>query len=425
MTIQINVTSMANEAQPVEKEDAQNNRQLLWLLAGLYLVQGIPVGLAFQAFPALLRHAGASLDLVAMVPLAAMPWVLKFFWAPLVENHWLDRWGRRRSWFIPLQLLCALTLGMMAIIPLDAHAAMPLLVLIGILALLSSTQDIVTDGLATERLNGAALGRANILQVGCFMLGMLVGGALVMIAVEQLGYAPTFVALAILQLICLVPVLRWREPAPSEVQIAVPARLILFFKRPYLLIMLVLTMCATMGGSILFSLSKLVLLDAGWSMTDVGVISGVGNSFMVILGCLMVIPLVNRMSPWSVLLLGLALLMISSCSWTLLQYRQMLTPPLVWAVVLFTGLAIGINAVASYTLMMQFARAGCQPGTDVAGFQATQAFGDIVMAIVGVMLASSLGYQWALLLAVPVAFCCLVFVLIGQDRIQIAELSAL
>lgn len=416
MTSQVNLTSIADGEQSVS--DTQNNRQLLWLLAGLYLVQGIPVGLAFQAFPALLRHAGASLDLVAMVPLAAMPWVLKFFWAPLVENHWSDRWGRRRSWLIPLQLLCALTLAVMAWMPLDTHGAMPLLGLIGVLALLSSTQDIATDGLAAERLTGAALGRANVLQVGCFMLGMLVGGAVVMVAVEQLGYAPTFAALSILQLACLVPVLRWREPAPSETQIAVPARLALFFKRPHVLIMLMLTMCATMGGSVLFSLSKLVLLDAGWSMTDVGVISGVGNSLMVILGCLLVVPLVNRMSPWSVLLLGLALLLFSSSSWALLQYWQTLTPQLVWVVALSTGLAIGINAVASYTLMMQFARTGGQPGTDVAGFQATQAFGDTTMAMLGVMLASSLGYQWALLLAVPVALCCLIFVLIGQDRVQ-------
>jgi len=421
MTTQINAVYISNEEQPAE--GAQHNRQLLWLLAGLYLVQGIPVGLAFQAFPALLRHAGAGLDLVAMVPLAAMPWVLKFFWAPLVENHWSDRWGRRRSWLIPLQLLSALTLAAMAMMPLDIHTAMPLLVLIGVLALLSSTQDIATDGLATERLTSAALGFANILQVGCFMLGMLVGGAVVMIAVEQLGHARTFVALAVLQLACLVSVLRWRESAPSEIQVVVPARLAPFFKRPHVLLMLALTMSATMGGSVLFSLSKLVLLDAGWSMTDVGVISGVGNSLMVILGCLLVVPLVNRISPWSVLLIGLALLLISSFGWALLQYWQMLTPPLAWIIALFTGLAIGINAVASYTLMMQFARAGSQPGTDVAGFQATQAFGDTAMAMLGVALASSLGYQWALLLAVPIALCCLVSVLIGQNRIHLAALA--
>lgn len=417
MTAQIDSTYIANGTQPTD--NAQLNRQLLWVLAGLYLVQGIPVGLAFQAFPVLLRHAGASFDLVAMVPLAAMPWVLKFFWAPLVENHWSDRWGRRRSWLIPLQLLSAVTLAVMAMIPLGAHSAVLLLVLIGALALLASTQDVATDGLAAERLTGAALSRANILQVGCFMLGMLVGGALVMIAVDQLGYAPTFVALAVLQLVCLVPVLLWREPAPSEVQVALPARLPLFFRRPHVFVMLALTMCATMGGSVLFSLSKLVLVDAGWSMTDVGMISGVGNSFMVILGCLLVVPLVNRMNLWAVLLLGLTLLMLSSVGWALLQHFQMLTALLAWTLALLTGLAIGVNAVASYTLMMQFARAGTQPGTDVAGFQATQAFGDTAMASLGVMLASSVGYQWALLLAVPVALCCFILVQVGQNRIHL------
>ena len=135
-------------------QQQRSHRQLFLMLTGLYLVQGIPVGLAFQAFPALMRDAGASLELVALVPAAALPWVLKFFWAPWVENHWSSRLGRRRSWLIPLQLLCALTLTAMAIMPLDSGAAGPMLVMIGVLAMVSSTQDISTDGLATERLSG-------------------------------------------------------------------------------------------------------------------------------------------------------------------------------------------------------------------------------------------------------------------------------
>lgn len=402
-----------------EQTPDTENRQLLWLLAGLYLVQGIPVGLAFQAFPALMRNAGASLELVALVPAAALPWVLKFFWAPWVENHWSDRWGRRRSWLIPLQLLCAVTLLVMALLPLDAGAAGPMLVLIGLLALFSSTQDISTDGLATERLSEARLGYANTLQVGCFMGGMLLGGAVVMVGVDQFGHQLTFGLLAMIQLACLLPVLRWREPAPCQQQTAQPARLRHFVRRPWAMPMLVLSVCATMGGAVLFGLSKLVLLDAGWSMTDVGVISGVGNSLMVILGCVMVAPLVSRLDGWLVLFLGQILLLSSALSWSLLVSWQTMTVTFVWGVSLLTGLAIGVNAVASYTLLMEFARRGNQPGTDVAGFQAAQAFGDTAMAMLGTMTAAMLGYSWAVLLVVPVALGCLWLTLSGRQRAEL------
>ena len=67
----------------------------------LYLVQGIPIGLAFQAYPVLLRQGGAPLELIALVPLASLPWAFKFFWSPLVENRWSAAMGvcmRRPSW---------------------------------------------------------------------------------------------------------------------------------------------------------------------------------------------------------------------------------------------------------------------------------------------------------------------------------------
>lgn len=75
--------------------------RILQVVACLYLAQGLPVGLAFQAYPALLRDMGASLDLVALTPLASLPWVAKLLWAAAVENRWNSRLGRRRSWILP------------------------------------------------------------------------------------------------------------------------------------------------------------------------------------------------------------------------------------------------------------------------------------------------------------------------------------
>lgn len=54
---------------------AAEGRKLLIMIGCLYLVQGLPVGLAFQAYPVLLRDGGASLDLISLVPLASLPWV--------------------------------------------------------------------------------------------------------------------------------------------------------------------------------------------------------------------------------------------------------------------------------------------------------------------------------------------------------------
>ena len=90
---------------------------LQWLMiACLYMSQGIPLGLAMEALPAVLRQQGVALGALAYLPLAGLPWVLKFCWAPLVDNRWSARLGRRRSWILPMQaIVLAALLGVMAL----------------------------------------------------------------------------------------------------------------------------------------------------------------------------------------------------------------------------------------------------------------------------------------------------------------------
>ena len=84
-----------------------HTRHKLALLGALYLSQGLPYGFFTQALPALLRQLGRSLPEIGAASLLALPWALKFLWAPLVDRYWSARLGRRRSWILPLQALTA------------------------------------------------------------------------------------------------------------------------------------------------------------------------------------------------------------------------------------------------------------------------------------------------------------------------------
>lgn len=50
------------------------HRRLVITLALLYLSQGIPIGLAMDALPTLLRQDGAPLQALAFLPLVGLPW---------------------------------------------------------------------------------------------------------------------------------------------------------------------------------------------------------------------------------------------------------------------------------------------------------------------------------------------------------------
>src|SRR5262245_14544703 len=182
------------------------------LLGSLYFSQGLPFGFFTQVLPILLRKQGFSLtDIGLLSSLIAVPWMLKFLWAPAVDRYWLSSSGRRRSWILPLQLFTALTLAGLAVFPSTPPAAM-LIASVLLLSTLAATQDIATDGLAVDMLTHGERGVANGLQVAGYRVGMIVGGGLLLILHEQLGWSLTFLAMAMLIAVASVPVAMTREP---------------------------------------------------------------------------------------------------------------------------------------------------------------------------------------------------------------------
>ncbi|KAF1051464.1 MAG: Protein AmpG [Stenotrophomonas maltophilia] len=377
---------------PVDEVPAKSaQRQVLGLLLGLYIAQGIPVGLAFQAYPTLLRNLGASLDLIALTPLATLPWVAKLFWAALIENRWSPRLGRRRSWIVPLQAGSVLALLGMALVPFTVASMGLLLGFIALLSLFCASQDVAVDGLAADRLPSSGLGQVNVLQVGGFLLGMLLGGPGTLMLFEQCPPSVVFICLAGAMLLCSLPVLFWREPAPVA---ALPrARLWQFFRRRHALRMTVLTLLVALAGSVFFGLARLILVDAGWSLGQVGALTGIGQLLTILLGCLAAAWLLGRFNCWTTLLVGFALLAVAGLIWVDLAVQPQQAEA--WRVglgLVIGGLGTGVVSVASYTLGMRYAQQGAQPGTDFSVFQGLQTLGEILITSLALGVAAHWGY---------------------------------
>src|SRR6185295_3670332 len=87
----------------------------LLVLGSLYLAQGLPFGFFTQALPVLLREKGLALPLIGLSSLLALPWALKFLWAPLIDGVRAPRIGRRRAVILPLQFASAAVLATLAL----------------------------------------------------------------------------------------------------------------------------------------------------------------------------------------------------------------------------------------------------------------------------------------------------------------------
>ena len=187
----------------------------LTILSCLYFVQGLPYGFQITALPVYLRSEGVSLAGIGMAGALSLPWVFKVVWGPAVDRFGSPRWGRRKSWILPLQLLLMLSCLLASMVE-PSRGLMVLLCLVFAMNLFASTMDVAVDGLAVDVLRDHELGHGNIAQVVGYKLGILAGGGLLVWASPWLGWQGIFLAMSGLVGFVLLITLFVREPAPDK-----------------------------------------------------------------------------------------------------------------------------------------------------------------------------------------------------------------
>ncbi len=193
------------------------------LLASLYFAQGLPFGFQSNALPLYLTELGLTMTEVSLARALAIPWALKMLWAPLVDRYASARFGRRKSWIIPMQLLLAGACVVASLFPLSRETLTPFLICVLMMNLFAATQDIAVDGLAVDLLEPRELGGGNAAQVVGYKLGILTGGGLLVGLFAKGHWSTLFLTMAGLCLAVMTLVLLTKEPAPrsSEVSTAV------------------------------------------------------------------------------------------------------------------------------------------------------------------------------------------------------------
>jgi PAT family beta-lactamase induction signal transducer AmpG len=268
------------------------------LLASLYLSQGLPYGFFVQALPVILREQGLSLELIGASSGLALPWALKFLWAPLVDRFGLPALGWRRTWLLPLQAAAVLALIGFALTP----PALAIYALVGgvlLLNLLSATQDIATDGLAVSVLRPAERGLGNGVQVAGYRVGMLLGGGLILAASDQLGWAGSFGLMAGILALASVPVLLLRpeeDPAPAPAAAGGPKAPGLW-RLPGAAAWFGFIALFKLGDHFTTGMVRPLLVDLGWSAGQIGEVVGVVGFGAALLGALAGGALVRPLGP--------------------------------------------------------------------------------------------------------------------------------
>ena len=147
------------------KDDAglsRHDKSAIVLLMFLYILQGIPLGLA-GCLPYLIQDKKVSYTDQAKLSLVFWPFSVKLLWAPLVDSIFIARFGRRKSWLVPTQFLIG---SFMIFLSSHVNSLMGedesskgivnvtvLSIAFFILDFLAATQDIAVDGWALTMLS--------------------------------------------------------------------------------------------------------------------------------------------------------------------------------------------------------------------------------------------------------------------------------
>lgn len=328
----------------------------LGLLGALYLSQGLPFGFFTQALPAMLRQAGLSLPEIGAASLLALPWALKFLWAPLVDRLQIPGFGRRRSWIIPLQLITVAVMAGLALLD-PADSMSPLLVGFLVANLLAATQDIATDGLAVSLLTPKERGLGNGVQVAGYRVGMVVGGGALLVLYDDIGWTGVFLAMSALLALATLPILGHREaPSPTPARGAgLSAGLRGFLARPGAWAWLAFLVVYKAGDALGTGMLRPMLVDRGLSLGDIGWLLGTVGFIAGLVGALLGGALINRVGRYPALV-GFGLLQAVAVAGYALPATGAVAPEILWSVCVLDHLAGGMATAAVFTLMMDAAR---------------------------------------------------------------------
>ncbi len=269
-------------------------------LTFLYLAQGIPFGLASEYLPVVLRKAGYTLSAIAALSYLQLPWQLKIFWAKLGDLPRLR--ARTRRILLALQVVLA---GLIASYTFFGLTEAPVFwfVVTALAALVAATQDVFVDAFAVRALTLADRGYGNIAQVAGYRVGMLAGGAGLLVLGHVIGARATLFACAGLVFATSLAAFAVTDSGTSEPPSSTSAPssaspppssasaggtsfhvLIAHALSPSARGALLLAVTFKLGLHIQSGLIKPMLVDAKWSEADIGLIAVTVGTVMSLVG---------------------------------------------------------------------------------------------------------------------------------------------
>lgn len=382
------------------------------LLGGLYVAQTLPGHFFSNVFSVILRDHGASLASIGYLQVIALPWMLKFLWAPLVDRLVGARGRHVRAIVLLEALFCLITLSLAF---LDFATQLPLVV--GLMALsyvFAATQDIVTDAMAIRLLSHEERGPGNAAQTGGNVLGVIVGSGLGLIAYQHLGWSGVMIGMALFLLLPLLPLGAVRASVRGFVPPDGPGQgykdMLTFFRQPGAARWALLMLAAQGGSMPCIMLANPLLVDLGFAPASIGLLTGIHGVGMGLLGALAGGLMIRKFGRRRTLTAGCLLNTLAALGMLPLA-RGVVDLPYLLGCLGLGGVGFSLVMTAINAIAMDYSRRG-REGADYS----LQIALSMVWGIAFTALSGSLAQSWGYfpVFALCAGFCLGAFVLVAR-----------
>ena len=403
---------MQTENQPNNHISSKGRGIGLPMFFCLYIAQSIPSSFFATALQVMMREANYSLATIGLLQLVKLPWVLKFLWSPLVDRHCLTGRDFRRC-IVVSEIVYAIFIILAG--HLNVTDNLYLIIFMVMLSLVASaTQDIATDALAILMHTGRDKSMVNSMQSMGSFGGALIGSGVLLLVLHQFGWHMVTPFLGVFVLLMLIPLLRRKDLNIAQKDVRQRARLTdfasFFVQRGiWRQIGFLLLYYASIIG--ILSMMRPWLVDLGYSMKEIGVMSGIigtSSAFCASFGAGFI---VRRIGIFTARILFACFILLTTLYFLGLVMLGTPTTAMLYGGIVLMWMSYGMATIVVYTSAMECVRPG-REGTDFTVQTVLTHLSGIIMAGLSGAVADHFGYYGLFLAEVIIASISLVYIIL-------------
>lgn len=372
------------------------------LLFSLYIAQSIPMSFFSTVVPVIMRQENYSLESIGLLQLVKLPWILKFLWAPIIDNKTHNS-RQLRQWIIVSEIFYAIVIFSIGWFNLDSNFQL-IVILMVVAFTASATQDIATDAFAILILKKNERSLGNSMQSAGSFVGSLMGTGVLLIAYYYFGWQILLWLLASFVLFALIPLPFYRRKNPvekPEVKTVTLAAIKGFFARKGMhkrVLLLVFYYSGIIGT---LAMLKPYMVDLGYTVKEIGFMSGIFGTAVAALMAFVGGFIQRKIGRRKALYLFASINLITALWFISISLG---TPGLA---ALYLGIALlwggyGLSTIVIYTTSMDMVRQGHE-GTDFTVQIVITHLSGLIFAVVSGKIGDLLGYTG--LFIIEAAFC--------------------